>query len=242
MAAVGPGGARRVADVIVALIGLILAAPGMLLIAVALRIDTQGPIIYSQMRIGRGGRPFRLYKFRKFWHRQESNGRGITLKNDPRMTRVGRVIEQTKLDELPQLWNVLVGDMAIVGPRPETMEFDDCFAGSMQELLDYTPGLFGPNQVIFRNESSLYPDEIDPHEYYRSVLFPAKAQVDLAYFPHRSSASDAGWVLSGVLGRPVFSSAMLRKLPQTALVPVAASAERNRDVKPDMELGRAAGL
>jgi lipopolysaccharide/colanic/teichoic acid biosynthesis glycosyltransferase len=198
---------RRALDVAIALTALIELAAAFLLIAIMIRIESPGPAFFRQVRLGRGGRPFHLYKFRKFRHETNTKGRAVTLKDDPRMTRIGRLLERTKLDELPQLWNILVGDMSIVGPRPETLDFADCFDDGYQKVLDYTPGLFGPSQAIFRNESSLYPSDRDPHEFYRAVLFPAKARIDLLYYPRRTIMSDIGWIIRGglaVLGFPVF--------------------------------------
>jgi lipopolysaccharide/colanic/teichoic acid biosynthesis glycosyltransferase len=199
--------ARRALDVALALAGLVVLAPAILVIAVTIRIETPGPAFFRQIRVGRGGRCFRLYKFRKFLHGADATGRAVTLINDPRMTRIGWILERTKLDELPQLWNVLVGNMSIVGPRPETLEFADCFRDEYRMVLDHTPGLFGPSQAIFRNESSLYPANRDPHEFYRAVLFPAKARIDLLYFSRRTLVSDFGWIIHGalaVVGFPVF--------------------------------------
>lgn len=116
------------------------------------------------------------------------------------MTRVGRVLERTKLDELPQLWNIVLGNMAFVGPRPETENFADCFTGPFEHVLDYIPGLFGPSQALFRNEGAIFPENCDPHDFYRRVLFPAKAGVDLSYYPQRTVASDAAWILCGIFG------------------------------------------
>jgi lipopolysaccharide/colanic/teichoic acid biosynthesis glycosyltransferase len=191
--------ARRVLDVVLALAGLAFFLPLMVAIAAAIRFDTPGPAFFSQLRLGRGGRLFYLYKFRKFPHGLGAAGPAVTLKHDRRMTRIGRVLERAKLDELPQLWNVVVGDMAIVGPRPETLDFADCFSGVYREVLDHRPGLFGPNQVIFRNESMLYPADRDPDEFYRSVLFPTKAHIDLTYFSRRNVLSDVWWLIRGLL-------------------------------------------
>lgn len=185
---------RRALDVILASIGLILAAPLMALASLAILMETPGPVVFRQTRIGIGGRRFCLYKFRKFRTSSEGNGRAVTLKGDPRMTRVGRLLERSKLDELPQLWNVLIGDMSIVGPRPETLDFADCFAAELEAVLDHKPGLFGPSQALFRNEGHLYPADRDPHEFYRAVLFPSKARIDLSYFPQRTLFSDLRWV------------------------------------------------
>lgn len=198
--------ARRGLDVIVAVTGLTAAAPIMVLLGVVIRLETPGPIFFRQLRLGCGGRPFCLFKFRKFAHDLNSKGTAVTLKNDPRMTRVGRLLERSKLDELPQLWNILRGDMSIVGPRPETLDFADCFRGGYQDVLDHKPGLFGPNQAIFRDESSLYPVNRDPHDFYQAVLFPAKARVDLLYFSQRNLLLDVGWIIRcvlAVLGVPV---------------------------------------
>src|SRR5690606_17811654 len=115
------------------------------------------PILFRQMRIGQLGRPFRMLKFRKFRSECGAQGLPLTLEGDSRMTMVGRFLRATKFDELPQFWNVLVGDMAIIGPRPETPAFADCFTGGLERVLDHKPGIFGPSQAIFRNESTLFP-------------------------------------------------------------------------------------
>jgi lipopolysaccharide/colanic/teichoic acid biosynthesis glycosyltransferase len=188
---------RRVFDVVVALAGIVCFLPILIPVVLAIRLDSKGPIFYAQNRLGQNGRIFRLYKFRKFHH--GSTGRAVTLKNDDRMTRVGRFLERTKIDEVPQLWNVLKADMSIVGPRPETLDFSDCFEGVYRGVLDHRPGVFGPNQVYFRNEGALFPENIDPHAFYRAVLFPAKARIDLGYFPRRSLMQDVVWLLRGVL-------------------------------------------
>lgn len=189
---------RRLFDIMMALLGIFILLLFLVPVALAIHLDSPGPILFSQIRLGQHGRPFRLYKFRKFHH--GSLGQAVTLKNDDRMTRVGRFLERTKIDEVPQLWNVLRGDMSIVGPRPETQDFADCFIGPYLAVLNHKPGIFGPNQVYFRNECTLYPANADPQDYYRKVLFPTKASIDLAYFPRRSFIRDIGWILRGLLG------------------------------------------
>jgi lipopolysaccharide/colanic/teichoic acid biosynthesis glycosyltransferase len=189
---------QRLMDLAVAIIGLAVLGPVMMLIALAICIETGRPIFYSQTRIGRGERHFRIHKFRKFY-KEIGVGSPLTVNRDPRMTPLGRFLALTKLDELPQLWNVVVGDMSIVGPRPECLEFFDCFTGQSLRLLDYTPGIFGPSQVAFRDERALYPTNSDPIQFYRDVLFPLKARIDLSYFPHRTISSDIRWIVFGVL-------------------------------------------
>jgi lipopolysaccharide/colanic/teichoic acid biosynthesis glycosyltransferase len=191
--------ARRVLDVAVALAGLIFLAPLVAVIAVAICVESRGPIFFSQVRLGQRGRHFWLHKFRKFHERGEPNERAVTLANDARLTRVGKLLMQTKLDELPQLWNVLKGDMSLVGPRPETLDFAECFHDVYRQVLDFKPGLFGPNQVFFRNEGALYPADCDAERFYRDVLFPLKARVDLAYFPYRNVYLDSAWIARGTI-------------------------------------------
>ena len=191
--------ARRVFDVAFALAGFLVLAGPIAVIAMAVCIESGRPVFFSQTRLGRRGRHFRLYKFRKFHRDADAGGRAVTVKDDSRLTRVGNFLERTKLNELPQLWNVLKGDMSMVGPRPETLNFADCFRDGYQRVLDYKPGIFGPSQVFFRNESALYPAGCDPHQFYRDILFPLKACIDLAYFPDRNMYSDIAWMFRGVL-------------------------------------------
>lgn len=190
---------RRVFDFTIAAAGLLCLSPVMLLIILAIWIDGGRPIFFSQVRLGQGGRVFSIYKFRKFHEQCGPAASLVTVNNDPRFTRLGRILGRMKLDELPQLWNILTGDMAIVGPRPETFELASCFSGPYLRILDYRPGIFGPNQVLFRNECYLYPDNCDPEQFYRDVLFPFKANTDLEYFSSRTFVSDIGWIIRGIL-------------------------------------------
>ena len=183
--------ARRVFDCLIAIIALICIAPLLAVIAMAIWVESGGPIFFSQTRLGKGAQRFRLHKFRKFHEQGQQGGLAVTLRNDPRMTRMGRLMERTKLDELPQLWNILVGEMAFVGPRPESLAFADCFNGAYNSILEYRPGIFGPCQTMFRNENLLYGSCCDPEKFYRTMLFPLKAQIDLAYFPHHPSVFPA---------------------------------------------------
>ena len=187
----------RMLDIVAALLGLLVLGPLMVLVAVAVWAEGGRPVIFSQTRLGQNGRRFQLYKFRKF-RPVAATGPKLTVKDDPRLTTVGRFIERTKLDELPQLWNVLVGDMSAVGPRPEVPEFADCFTHGHQRLLDFKPGIFGPAQVAFRNEGALFGGG-DIESFYREVLFPAKARLDLRYYPSRSLARDLAWIFRGML-------------------------------------------
>jgi lipopolysaccharide/colanic/teichoic acid biosynthesis glycosyltransferase len=190
---------RRGVDIVAAGLALALFAPLMLTIAVAVRLESRGPVFFRQTRIGQGGRRFGMYKFRKFHIDAGEAGSPLTLERDPRLTQVGRLLMATKFDELPQFWNVLRGDMAIVGPRPESLAFSDCFKDGWEELLHHKPGLLGPCQIVFRNEAAVFPNGADAETYYRAVLFPTKARIDVDYFRDRNLASDAGIILRGVL-------------------------------------------
>jgi lipopolysaccharide/colanic/teichoic acid biosynthesis glycosyltransferase len=190
-------GLRRTLDVLCAAVATSILAPVMLIVAIAILIESGGPILFSQLRLGQHGRPFRMYKFRKFRPDCDNHGCPLTIEEDDRLTAVGRVLAASKLDELPQLWNVLRSDMSLVGPRPESLAFTDCFRNGFEKVLNHKPGLFGPCQVMFRHESKLFPTGVAPEEFYRQVLFPAKAKVDLAYFSRRTLISDLGWILRG---------------------------------------------
>ena len=200
---------RRMLDLIIAGAGLIVLAPVIILVALAIWIESGRPILFSQIRLGLFWRHFRMYKFRKFHRQIGTDGCGVTVEGDQRLTKLGAFLAKTKLDELPQLWNVLKGDMSTVGPRPESLNFADCMTRGYLGVLQHKPGIFGPNQLYFRDEGSLYPEACDPEEFYRDVLFPLKANIDLAYFPNRTFADDFGWIARSVFG--VFG---LRALPR----------------------------
>jgi len=160
---------KRIFDVVLAAgLGLLLC-PVVLVVVIALKLDSPGPVLFKQTRIGRNGKTFSIYKFRKFPADWGSRGPQVTLQRDTRMTVVGRFLEKTKLDELPQLWNIFKGDMSFVGPRPETVNFSHLFVGKFEEILDHTPGIFGPNQMKYVNESALYPENVDPEFFYENT-------------------------------------------------------------------------
>jgi len=184
---------------IAALMMLVLIMPLVIVIATAIVVDSGFPVFFSQERLGLYGQRFWMLKFRKFASIVGRNTRPLTLADDHRFTRVGKLLAKAKLDELPQLWNVVRGDMAIVGPRPEVPDFETCFEGRFHEVLDHRPGIFGPSQAASCAEGACYPPDQDPQDFYRAVLFPAKAALDLAYYPSRTVMGDIKWVLRGIL-------------------------------------------
>jgi lipopolysaccharide/colanic/teichoic acid biosynthesis glycosyltransferase len=188
---------RRALDIVCAGAAAFVFGPVMLIVTLAIWIESGRPILFSQLRLGQNGRPFRMYKFRKFRPDCGCDGCPLTVEGDGRLTSIGRALAVSKLDELPQLWNVLRGDMSLVGPRPESLAFSDCYRNGFEKIHEHKPGMFGPCQVLFRHESKLYPAGVPVVEFYRQVLFPAKAEIDLAYFSRRTLVSDLGWILRG---------------------------------------------
>lgn len=205
--------ASRITDIIISATGLLVLSPLMLLITLGIMLEIGRPVFYTQIRTGQGGRKFRIFKFRKFHVSNNDPGPLLTVTNDTRMSRLGRVLEKTKLDELPQFLNVLLGDMSIVGPRPQNEIGSRCFTRETRALLDYRPGIFGPSQVAFRSEGALYPEGVDRHDFYRDRIYPVKARLDLAYYPNRTWLGDMTWMVRGVLA-VVGLHPVLRELPE----------------------------
>lgn len=189
---------KRTTDIFLSLIGIILLTPVFIIISIIIKVHDGGPALFSQTRIGRHGEPFTLYKFRKFGASEGNDGLGLTLSGDSRMTKPGKFLEQSKLDELPQLFNILFGHMSFVGPRPESMKYKELVLDKFPGIIEFSPGIFGPNQIKFRNEPELYPKDVDPEKFYKEVMFPTKARNDLEYFPKASLLSDLALIFSGI--------------------------------------------
>ncbi|UPT91022.1 sugar transferase [Bradyrhizobium barranii subsp. apii] len=222
---------RRVIDVLGAGTAIFVSLPILLVIALAVWIEGGRPILYSQLRLGLNGAPFRMYKFRKFRADCDDRGSPLTMVNDNRMTTIGGLLAAFKLDELPQLWNILRGDMSFVGPRPETLVFADCFRNGFEKILEHRPGLVGPCQVLFRHENELFPPDGNVADFYREVLFPAKAKIDLAYYSNRTVTSDLRWIVQAgwiAVGEPLLNR-MRRPRPesQSGIAPTGGSVGAN---------------
>ena len=179
---------RLIGERAVATILLILATPLLLVIAVATVIESGWPFLFLQTRVGRGGRAFRLVKIRSM--RQSTKGQSITASGDPRVTRVGKIVRKFKLDEVPQLWNVLRGEMSLVGPRPEIPEFVDLDLPIWKSVLEVRPGITDPVSIAYRDEEKLLAAADDPIRYYRETVLPDKLRRNLAYLRKRSLWSD----------------------------------------------------
>lgn len=182
---------KRVFDAIVAGVALIVTFPCMAIIAVLIRATSGGPILFRQIRIGQGGRAFTLFKFRSMRIRTEKDS-SLTCQGDCRVTKLGKILRRAKLDELPQLYNVLRGDMSMVGPRPDVPEYVARLPFKLQQLLLLKPGITSCASMLFRNEEQLLaevpPEEL--HEFYCGTLFPRKVQIDLEYARSASLVRD----------------------------------------------------
>jgi lipopolysaccharide/colanic/teichoic acid biosynthesis glycosyltransferase len=180
---------RRTADIVVAAIALLVLSPLLLTIAVAVAIGSPGSPFYRGWRAGKGGKSFRMWKFRTMVNEAAKLG-PITGRNDPRVTRLGRILRKTKLDELPQFINVLVGDMTLVGPRPEDPEIVARYTSEQRAVLAAKPGITGVVQLDSGEESELIPEGVHPHEYYLEHLMEPKLRQDLDYLRARTPLSD----------------------------------------------------
>ncbi len=183
---------KRGADFSLALLGLVLTLPLWVLLAVAIRIDSPGGVFFAHERVGRYGRKFKVLKFRSMVRDAPKLGAQVTAGHDPRITRVGRFLRATKLDELPQLWNVLKGEMSLVGPRPEVEKYVALYPEeARQTILSVRPGITGLTQIRYRHEERLLAEQPDPERFYREELLPKKIASDLEYVRTRSLLKDA---------------------------------------------------
>lgn len=185
--------AKRLFDLSVALTGLIVLSPLLLAIALAVKLSSPGPVFFRHWRMGRGFRPFRVIKFRTMT--ADNNGPQVTAQDDERITAFGRVLRQTKLDELPQLFNVLGGSMSLVGPRPEVKEFVERFRADYEEILTVRPGITDEASIHFRDEERILADASDPQRTYLEQVLPEKIELAKRYVRNRSFAGDVAIIV-----------------------------------------------
>jgi lipopolysaccharide/colanic/teichoic acid biosynthesis glycosyltransferase len=192
--------AKRLFDVATAAIGLTLLWPLLLLLAILVRRTTPGPAVFRHVRIGKGGSPFEILKLRTMYVTPPDSGPQVTIAGDTRITPLGQRLRRTKLDELPQLWNILKGEMSLVGPRPDVPGYADRLTGRAAMILDVRPGVTGPATLHLRREEDLLAAVgTDPERFYDRVLYPLKVQIDLDYIEHWSFLRDLGYVLVTVM-------------------------------------------
>jgi lipopolysaccharide/colanic/teichoic acid biosynthesis glycosyltransferase len=190
--------AKRLFDIVLSATGLLVLTPLMLLVAVLVRLSSSGPIFFRQERFGMGVRPFTIYKFRSMVADAPRRGAVLTCGDDPRVTTVGRLLRSTKIDELPQLFNVLRGDMSLVGPRPEVRRYVEMFPDDFREILAVRPGITDLASIEYRNEAELLGRAVDPHLEYVHRILPHKIRLAKEYRRRSSVLFDVHLILRTV--------------------------------------------
>lgn len=187
---------KRIFDICASFVGLILLSPLMLVIALLIKISMPGKILFRQERSGLNGRTLRLVKFRTM--SENKTGITITVKGDARITPLGAKLRKYKLDELPELWNVLKGDMSFVGPRPDMPEYAGKLTGRQREILKMRPGITGPATLKYSNEEEMLAGVPDPVKYNDEIIFPDKVRINLEYAERNSLPGDILIILKSI--------------------------------------------
>jgi lipopolysaccharide/colanic/teichoic acid biosynthesis glycosyltransferase len=186
---------KRLFDVSLAGIGLALLSPALVIVALLIKLEDGGPVLYGARRVGRHGEPLRVWKFRTMQVGADELGPGLTVGVDPRVTKLGRTLRRYKVDELPQLFNVLVGDMSLVGPRPEDPRYVERYTPEERRVLDLLPGITDPASIAYSDESRLLGMAADPEREYVERIMSDKIRLNLEYAARASVFSDARVVL-----------------------------------------------
>jgi len=191
---------KRQFDLFMSIIGIFLFVPLFIVIYITSKITMpQGPVIFKQHRIGRHGKLFTLYKFRTMV--MEHHGGSVSVKGENRITSFGRVLRNSKLDELPELWNVLIGDMSFVGPRPDVPGYADKLIGKERDILNLRPGITGPATLKYANEEELLANQNDPKKYNDEIIFPDKVRINLNYLEKQSFIFDLKIIANTIFKR-----------------------------------------
>ena len=181
---------KRLFDILVSAVGLIGLSPLLLVVAIWIKLDSPGPVFYRQVRVGRYNKDFRIFKFRSMRIGSDKGSLVTIGGRDPRITRSGYFIRKFKIDELPQLINVLIGDMSLVGPRPEVRHYVNYWTAGQMHVLDVRPGITDPASIKFRNENELLAQASDPEKYYIDVIMQEKIRLYLDYVAKSSFCYD----------------------------------------------------
>ena len=185
---------KRLFDIVASALGLIMLSPLFLVLAIWIKLDSKGPVFYRQVRVGLHNKDFRIFKFRSMRMGADKGNLVTVGGRDPRVTRSGYYIRKFKLDELPQLINVLVGDMSLVGPRPEVRHYVDYWTPEQMHVLDVLPGITDPASIKFRNENELLEQAEDPEKYYIEVIMQEKIKLYLEYVEKHGFWYDLGLI------------------------------------------------
>lgn len=184
-------------DRTMAFIGLVVLCPVLAVVSVLIKVKMpDGPVIFRQKRVGRNGRLFTMYKFRSMTIGH--GGSSVSVAGESRITPLGHVLRKYKLDELPELWNVLIGDMSFVGPRPDVPGYADALVGTARNILKLRPGITGPASLKYANEEEILAQVENPKEYNDNVIFPDKVKINLDYYENHSFAGDVKLIISTI--------------------------------------------
>ncbi|QSJ20063.1 sugar transferase [Nostoc sp. UHCC 0702] len=186
---------KRLFDLFFSLIGTVILLPLFITIAIWIKLDSPGNIFFQQVRVGRFGREFKIYKFRTMIQEAEKIGKQITVANDKRITRSGRFLRKYKLDELPQLFNVIKGEMSLVGPRPEVPKYVALYTAEQRRVLEVLPGITDLASIKFHNESELLNDMNNSENFYIHEIMPRKLELNMQYINRFSLFLDLAIVL-----------------------------------------------
>ncbi|WP_302612444.1 sugar transferase [uncultured Muribaculum sp.] len=191
---------KYIFDRLMAFFGLLALWPVLLVVAILIKVKMPGgPVIFKQKRVGRNGRLFTMYKFRSMT--VGHGGSSVSVAGESRITPLGAKLRHYKLDELPELWNVLIGDMSFVGPRPDVPGYADRLTGNDRRVLELRPGITGPASLKYRDEEELLAGQKDPQRFNDEVIFPDKVKINLYYLNHYSFIKDIQMIFCTVLGR-----------------------------------------
>jgi lipopolysaccharide/colanic/teichoic acid biosynthesis glycosyltransferase len=210
---------KRGFDLVVSALGLIILSPLLALVGLLIKMDSRGSVFFLGPRVGRGGQVFQIVKFRTMVEGSASRGPGFTVAGDPRITRIGRFLRRTKIDELPQLWNVVRGNMSLVGPRPEDPRYVALYDDQQRRLLSVRPGMTSPASIQYRNEEMLVA--LRGAGAYETLIMPRKIAVDLEYLRYRSFGGDLKIILK------TFSEIFQPRLTQPTPDPIRGPSANN---------------
>lgn len=194
--------AKYLFDRIMALVGLIVLSPVLLVVWMLIRVKMpDGPAVFTQKRVGKDGKLFTMYKFRSM--SAHHSGSTVSVAGESRITPLGAKLRRYKLDELPELWNVLIGDMSFVGPRPDVPGYADKLEGDDRRVLQLRPGITGPASLKYRDEEVLLAGQANPQEFNDKVIYPDKVRINLYYLDHYSFLADIKMIFATVLGKRI---------------------------------------
>ncbi len=191
---------KRLFDIIISFLALVILLPVLIIISIWVLLDSKGGILYRQRRVGRGNRDFTLLKFRTMYPGADTKGLLTVGERDPRITGAGYSLRRTKLDELPQLINILAGDMSLVGPRPEVRKYVDLYTDEQLKVLDIRPGLTDNASLAYIDESEILANSEDPEKTYIETILPAKLELNLQYIREQSMGKDIGIIFRTISG------------------------------------------